>query len=363
MYCVLKKRMSLQVMRMHVKILLATLFFTVSFKTFAGDTIAYDKEGLENISNHIEILNDVNNKYSLNTIQTAPEFYRNTKESPVFSSLDVNIWSRFSIINNSAAENLYLWFEHFNLSVIKFYKVENGRLVLIYEDGNAIKPKAKNSPPQYIIHLNQAAGSGLTEYYIHIQSYHPVVLEMSIGSYKEIVGSTSKQQAILAVYFGILLSIFFYNLFLFFATADRSYLLYILYIFFLGLAQFTLAGYLFKYVWFAYPFINYYAVPVASSLAIMFGVLFSVHFLKTSHFTPFIHKILVTAILLSAVSVVASFLHFNSVSYTLVVVLQFSVGVLINIAAIIIIFKGYKPALFYAIAWAFFLSGLAIFSR
>jgi len=77
---------------------------------------------------------------------------------------------------------------------------------------------------------------------------------------------------------------------------------------------------------------------------------------------PFIHKILVTAILLSAVSVVASFLHFNSVSYTLVVVLQFSVGVLINIAAIIIIFKGYKPALFYAIAWAFFLSGLAIFS-
>ncbi len=197
---------------------------------------------------------------------------------------------------------------------------------------------------------------------MHIESTHPLVFNTFIGSYETVINQFNKQLFAVSVYLGILMAVFFYNFFLFLVTADRSYLLYILYIFFLGFAQFTLAGYSFKYLWFSAPSINYYSVPITSSLAIIFGVLFTLQFLRTRHYTPFFHKALLATVFFSVVSIILSLAHFNSISYTALVSLQFVVGLLIIIAALIIIFKGYRPALYYAVAWILFLTGLIIFS-
>jgi signal transduction histidine kinase len=338
------------------------LIFSLSLgKVFGGNIVFSNQEKFRNIGRYLELLNDHDNKYSENTIINAAGFYNNTENMPVFSSLNINIWARFSLVNNSDVKNVFLNVDHFNTSIIKVYKESNGKLNDIYVDGNAIVHSAKNNLPEYVTNLQLPKDSAAT-YYLHIESYHPVVLNVNVGSYDIIERESNKQFFIVIFYLGILLAIFFYNLFLYFATGDNSYLLYILYIFFLGFAQFTLSGYTFKYFWFAYPAINYYAVAVSSNLAMIFGVLFSTHFLRTKHYTPFFHKALSGTIFFGIIAIIASFIHLNSVSYSLLVVMQFFVGVLIISAAIIIIFKGYRPALFYAISWILFLSGLIIFS-
>ncbi len=341
------------------------LFFLICclslFKVFGGNIVFEDSEELKNIGQYLELLDNKDGKYNANTIINATGFYKNTESSPVFSSLNINIWARFSLVNNSNVKDLFCNIDHFNTSVIKIYKESQGKLDEIYVDGNAIVHSSKNTLPEYIANLDLPKDSSAT-YYINIESYHPVVLGINIGTYDAIEKNSGKQFVIVIFYLGILLAIFFYNLFLYFVTRDESYLLYILYIFFLGFAQFTLSGYTFKYFWYAYPAINYYAVPVSSNLAMIFGVLFSTHFLRTKYYTPFFHKALSGTIFFGIIAIIASFIHFNSISYSLLVVMQFFVGVLIIIAAIIIIFKGYRPALFYAISWILFLSGLIIFS-
>lgn len=328
---------------------------------FAADTILYNRSVIKKIGEHIEILDNRDKEYDAANITSAKEFYKNERASPVFSKLDIDIWIRFSVINATGTKNIYFNSSHFNTSLLKLYKENNGKLIEIYTDGNSIAHPANNSLPLYLANLDLPENSNAT-YYIHIQSYHPVIADMYIGAYDKIMRLVDRQFVVVAIYLGILLAIFFYNLFLFFVTADRSYLLYIFYIFFLGFAQFTLSGYMFKYLWHSYPALNYYAVPVASSTAIIFGVLFSLHFLRTRHYTPFLHKALLVTVFFSFISILSSFAHFNKISYSLVVILQAMVGLLIIIAAIIIIFKGYKPALFYAVSWVLFLSGLIIFS-
>jgi two-component system NtrC family sensor kinase len=346
--------------------MLTRIFFIVCFyacviSAFADDGIVYNKPLLKKIGSDVEILNNREKKYTTANVIAANDFYKSLKTTPILSKLNVDTWVRFSIINLSESKNIYFNIGHFNTSFIRLYKESNGILKEIYLNGNAITHPSNNRLPEYVTNLNLQPGSSAT-YYMHIESYHPVILDMYVGPYEKIINKASKQFFIVAVYSGILLAIFFYNLFLFFITADRSYLLYILNIFFLGFAQFTLSGYMFKYLWLSYPALNYYAVPVASSLAIIFGVLFSVHFLRTKFYTPFFHKALLTVIFFSVISIFASLIHLNNISYSLIVVLQTIGSILIIIASIIIISKGYKPALFYAISWILFLTGLIIFS-
>jgi len=343
------------------------LYFTACFLFCVSNIIAGNNTAIFNsntsllrIGKQIEILEDVNNQFNDNTILVAKGFYKSNKEIPVFSSPNINAWLRFSLSNQTPENNLYLYIDYFNLSYITIYKEVNGKLIKIYFNGNAVK-RSEDSSPGYLLNLRLSSNTSAS-YYIHIESFHPVIFDSYIGNYQLILGQTEKGLFTVSVYFGVLLVIFLYNLFLFFATADKNYLLYILYIFFLGLAQFSLAGYSFKFFWPSHPFINYWAVPVASAATTLCAVLFSVQFLRTKYYTPLLHKLLLATIFINIISIIASFLKINSISYAIIGINFPAVGILAISAAISIIFKGYRPALYYAISWILLLSGLIIFT-
>ncbi|MEP6467196.1 MAG: 7TM diverse intracellular signaling domain-containing protein [Parafilimonas sp.] len=310
---------------------------------------------------YFEILQNSNNAFDSSNVIYSSKFKQNAKTIPILSTPDINIWLRFSLLNNTKNSDLYFYLEYYNLSDLKLYKEVNNKLVQIYVDGNAIAHSSSNSLPDYLANL-QLQPDSTAQYYIHIVSFHPVILSSYIGNLKSVSNQSQTQLTIASIYLGILIVVFLYNLFLFFVTGDQNYLVYILYIFFLGVAQFSLAGYMFKFFWFSHPAINYYAVPITSALATIFGVLFSIQFLRTKFYTPLFHKLLLVTVVLNFVCIIFSLLHYNSISYDLFTANVLAVGVLVITAAIIIIFKGYRPAFYYAVSWVVFLSGLVIFS-
>jgi signal transduction histidine kinase len=337
-------------------------FFICVLRISANNVIVYKSpSSLIKVGSFFEILDNTKNDYDSSSVLQAKGFHTSKDQIPVFSVPDVNIWLRFSIFNQTKYNELFFYLEHFNVSTIKLYKEVNNRLISLYVDGNAFAHPPNNTLPSYLANMQLQPDSSAT-YYIHIESFHPLILNTYIGSYVKVTAQSEKQLFTVAVYFGILMVIFLYNLFLFFVTADRNYLLYIVYIFALGFAQFTLAGYTFKYFWLSEPAINYFAVPVTSAIAAIFGVLFSLQFLRTKYYTPFLHKLLLVTILLNIISIIASLVHLNAISYNIIVSNTIAIGALIITAAIIIISKGYRPAVYYAISWILFLTGLIIFS-
>jgi two-component system, NtrC family, sensor kinase len=348
-------------MELSKKIITLSLFAFLASAPYCQGISYNNPSEIITVGRNLEILENKNNRYDSVSILNAKEFHPGNSDVPLFPVPDINAWVRFSVTNNSPLSDLYLFIEHFNISKFTLYKAVSGKLIPVYIDGNALKHSSSDSLPAYVSGLSVKPGNNAI-FYMHIESAHPVVLQAYIGSYQKIQELVEKQIFTVSTYFGILAAIFLYNLFLFFATRDRSYLLYILYIFFLGFAQFSLAGYTFKYLWLSYPSLNYYAVPVTSCLAGIFGIVFSLQFLRTKFYLPVIHKLLIGTAFVFALGIILSIIHKNNISYFILVFNPALVGLLTIISAFIVTAKGYRPALYYAVSWVFFLTGLIIFS-
>ncbi|MGN6352466.1 MAG: 7TMR-DISMED2 domain-containing protein, partial [Parafilimonas sp.] len=173
------------------RVCICIAFLFIVTRIFAGDIVLTNETNVQKLGGYLEILNNSNKKYNSSNVIDAKEFYTSTRKMPVFSSLDVNIWIRFSVLNQSGSI-AYLNFDHPNTSVITLYKDSAGKLVKIYTGGNALMQQNKSELPNYIVNLQQGPNSDIT-YYGHIESSHPAVLDIYVGSYGKVVEQSNKK--------------------------------------------------------------------------------------------------------------------------------------------------------------------------
>ncbi len=162
------------------------------------------------------------------------------------------------------------------------------------------------------------------------------------------------------IYYGFVIVMLFYNLFIFITLKEKSYLYYIIYLFTLGLGIAQLRGHGFEFLWGAYPWINQYS-PIVYSVSSIFANLFFINFLHTKRNALIFHRIIQIIIASFGVSICAVLLGYKEVgSFLNQIILAFSCLNALCVA-IYVYYKGYKPAKYIVIAWSFYLLGLFIF--
>jgi len=311
---------------------------------------------------YLSIFIDSNKQYTSETIQSNQAFAVSDKKVPVYNVTPGNIWIKLKVNNQTKDSLLYLNLQYANISFIEMYKSINNILVKQDSGGNAIPfQNRKTVNPYYLFLLRQSAGDTAT-YYFKINSSHPVLLPFFVESRAALDYTTSFQSSVIGIYIGIILAIFFYNFFLFLSTRDKSYLIYVAYLFFIGIAQITLAGYGFKYLWPSFPEFNTYALTITSALAGITGISFAMFFLKTKEFIPKFNKFYYALIAVYIVGIVLSFNGQNGISYNILNFTSLLGGLsLIGVSAYLAFVKKYRPANFYFVAWVAFLSGMIVF--
>lgn len=314
------------------------------------------------IGKNMELLVDSNSKYNAVTILEAKGFTVSSSLIPIYPVVKGTIWARFSLVNRTEGHALYLDLQYANISHISFYHLTDTGLALLQQNGNALAfDKSKQVSPYYVCNVPLFKGDTGT-YYVKIESSHQVLLPLFVESRFALDSSISMLELVVGLYMGIILAIFLYNFFLYFSTRDTSYLVYVLYLFFLGVAQVTLAGFAFKYFWPDSPQLNEYALPVSSALAGITGILFAIYFLRTRFYTPRLNPVLFLLILLYVISIGLSFAGRNDISYAMLNVISMAGGILLlSVSGYIARKKKYKPAYFYFFAWVAFLGGMVIF--
>lgn len=173
--------------------------------------------------------------------------------------------------------------------------------------------------------------------------------------------SEKRDDLINSMYFGIIVIMFLYNVFVYLSTRNRSYLYYVFYTLTFGFAQFTLLGY-FKAV---FPFINLVVSKqtaiVASGLAGIFGILFFISFLEARKNLKLIHKIMLLLAFSYLVVIVAGFVKWFGPSFNLLNINAISVGLMGMIGSGYLAYKGNRPAKFFLGAWIAFMVALVVF--
>ncbi|HET8706158.1 MAG TPA: 7TM diverse intracellular signaling domain-containing protein, partial [Pseudomonadales bacterium] len=160
-----------------------------------------------------------------------------------------------------------------------------------------------------------------------------------------------RNEMAIGAYFGILIIMGIYNLFIFTAIRDVAYIYYTFSIAASAFMQFALHGVGFQLIWREHEFFNHYAIPLSICLNIIFTCMFSLAFLRLKEINTAIYQMFRLFILGGLVGVILTLTG----PYNLVVRLSAVIGMVGCFAFIFagwtLWLKGYQHARYYALAW------------
>ena len=187
-----------------------------------------------------------------------------------------------------------------------------------------------------------------------------MLIPLRITGPREVLRGAHERDVLFAAYFGVILVMLLYNLFLFLSIGDRSYLEYSIYILMVGGTQLVLNGYAPVFGAENVPWLNLRLTHFFGVFSGLTTIVFAQNFLRLSHYVPWLHKLLNVYFALYVVAFVLTIFDLLVWSYS---VINFCAGAIFFLipGAIITMRKGYAPARYFLIAFSVFIAAVLVF--
>lgn len=170
-----------------------------------------------------------------------------------------------------------------------------------YEFGNLSRFDTKQyKHKNYVFDLN-IDDTKIHKIFIRIQSNENSKIVGSIRNTRKFVSWALNEYFYLALFYGVVISLFLYNLFIYIYLKDSTYMYYTTYIGFAGLWAMCNDGLGFQYIWYNFPAINKVIFPISNFLMVTFLALYARKFFETDKRLPLLDKILVIILIFRAI--------------------------------------------------------------
>lgn len=270
-----------------------------------------------------------------------------------------NVWLK--ITNPKAADMESLLIDQSRLSHLNLYFVKDQKVVkTIALSGTQLVPCSKEIGNVKIFKINEFQGN--TDLYLNLISKEIFLAPVMTNTKAENTALLMNRDVYFGLYTGAVLIMFVYNLFLFLSVRDKNYFLYICYMLFTWLTQISIMGYATKFFWHNSNWMHQHSVVIFSILGLIFGIYFTLNFLKVQQYIPKLAVYFKILLIVSIVVLVLSVSTGSSVFFPIMQLLTLLSCILAYISAIIIYFKKkYSPARYYLIAWSILIIGVILF--
>lgn len=297
------------------------------------------------------------------TAQEARSAFESGKGVP--GSLDngyvhVPLWVAIKMVNNSPTNRLMLTLENPLVDSAELFLPSDTfttKNFAFLGDGYHARPQHGS----YIKFVFEAGKQDTITLLLRVRNTEQMLLPISISEEKWGLASTTNRNLIYGIFIGVILIMFFYNLFLFVSTKDLNYAYYIGYILFIGLGQITLSGHLFTLVTGSFPYLHKMSIVVLPAVSGIGAVLFIQHFLMSKENFPGLHKALWVILVSYALAAIVRLLGQYQISARMMDSIGMPGAILVYILAIKTYKNGYKPARFFILAWTIFIAGVVLF--
>lgn len=243
-----------------------------------------------NLTTFLSFYKDTDGKLEIDNIiekDKAGIIFDKHKHISDFGVTGAKIWGKFAWENESSRENKWLLvFESERIGdEVNVYVVSAGRVISRLHYDKYIPFSERVIQNRKIIFPLGKPESGQTVYF-NVKSASTIELITTIRTPLALAQENYLDMLIVGLYYGIMLSMVIYNTFILFATRDKVYLYYVIYILAYAIAQSSLDGLLHQFVFpdrfeFARDIIIY-----GGSVACVFGTLFAINLLKIRDFYP-----------------------------------------------------------------------------
>ncbi len=285
------------------------------------------------------------------------EFRQAKSPIPNFSSTTSAIWVRFTVIDST--DEYGFW-----LLEVGYPMLDEVRLYAQSEDSSFSEAISSNAVPVEVreirhrlhyFHLNLKKEIP-TQYFLRITARTSIPISLTVRHVREFMDYDHNAQLTLGIFYGALLIMMLYNLFLFFSVRDRVYLLYVCYVISYTIYQLGSDGLSKEYLFTSGRDFFYWTYGGIAGF-LFFGSLFTQVYLTTKQRTPKLDYILRSIDVLALLSLLFLPVLAGGQMDLIASVLGVSYIVTGMAAAIICRRQGYRPASYYLLAISGFFIG------
>ena len=284
-------------------------------------------------------------------------FRKKTSNAFTFGYKENNFWFRFSVYNDSEEpKNMVLELTEIIHKTVDLYILSDP--IIHKKNGLSVPVKEREiqeSNPAFSLHF---APYETKELYVNIASIYAVFGALKLKTPEQFHKDTQFRNNIYIFYFGAIIAIALYNLFIFFYLREKIYLYFVSYVSIFLLWAANYKGFLLLYTSIEIYDILQITIPIFFTLLI----LFSQTVLETKKYFSFFHKslngfivILVISFIWMLLSMHSGFYFMNLVSFPLLPFLLF--------VAFWALYKGRKIARIYLLALTIYIISMIIISQ
>ena len=234
------------------------------------------------LGKYLHILRDESGKLDASAVLQQRDGWQTWKKDSVSLGMDrADFWFRVTILNRAPfPRDMLLEIAYPSLDQVTIYEAVGDTLVSQVEMCDSLPFSQRPVNHHYFVTpFNWQANQERT-LLIHVKTEGVVQLPLALWSPKRFASYDQARQLLSGMYFGIMVVMLLYNLFMFVGIGDRSYLYYVGFVLSLPLFVSSLTGYSFQYFWPDAPAWNGKSIGLFLSFAVLFAALFTNRFLE-----------------------------------------------------------------------------------
>lgn len=280
-------------------------------------------------------------------ISDSVKFSHSGNSMAALGVIDDAVWINIKLKNNTSDDDWYIQLLPPILKEVDFYSQQpDGRFNHISLNDQT---RYGNRPVKInglILPLGLKQGAS-GQFYLRVKSDYTLKVPLYIGTLKTIYEQNHQINMVNGVMFGLLLALMVYNLFIYMAIKDITYLYYF------GYTLFTI---LFQLIWNAYcaSFLSNWKLdilPLSSSFALIFSILFTNSFLRVDFYRPAIYRLQNWLLALFLVPVCIEFVGSHSTAFRYFQMIMYVAFMYWALVGWLVLRQGFKPANYYLVAF------------
>ncbi len=346
----------------HIIIVFMTVSILLGWSSslLAAPPILTLEEGLEEycVGNDVEIVEDNEAQWKIEDIRSpeiSSQFVRPQKDTLTFGLTTSAFWTRFTVQNHTVRSHDWLLeLSNPRMQYIDLYAFDQSGDLVLHKQGGIAFPFDQRDVNyrSNVFRLSIPANQQVT-IYVRTQTFTSHFLQLTLWSPVKFAENRMLEYWILGMFYGTLLIMAIYNLFLLTFTRDISYLFYVVFVLCIGLYQSTIDGLTFQYLWGNHLSWGLKGVLFLSGFALISSISFCQSFLMLKKQHPTLNNI--SWIMIGILAVFIFFL-LTELNYFIVNNIMSLFGGLVPpfllCVGIISWKRGFYSAKYYVLAWS-----------
>jgi len=321
-----------------------------------------------NLAPYLEVLDDPRKQWSIEDVispELSRRFVPNNARALNLGLSAAVYWVRFTVKDSAVSEPIPWLLDLGNVTIeaAELYQVCPGaapRLLAKRDLWTALPFRA--SVYENMLFSLAAMPEQPCAFILRIDSQDSLYLPMTVITPASFRAKQSRTMLWYGFYYGILVVMFVTNLIFYLRLRERSRLYYLFFVVFSALYFATRDSLTIEYIFRLRPYLDFYCGQISLGLVIIFTILFSKEFLKTSSFHRLVDHGLTFLALLAVLNIVLIPFRDRLLTLNLSTLLGLIVSVTLLFTGLLSLRSGFRPARYYLLSFVFFLSGAILYA-